>query len=522
MRRSYLAVGALVATALSAGCLNIFVRTDVRAITPPAGTDVTTVRVPVKAHMRDGSTVVFRRGATLTRHRIDGVGEAFALMSPRPTASSGVSLDSVVAVEAFEGSIRALETVVVSTAATVAGVIGTVALAKAIFGSCPTIYADSGTGMALQAEGFSYSIAPALERNDLDALRVRPDARGIVRLELRNEAMETHYLNRVSLVAVAHAPGTRVIPDQSGRPVAVRELQPIERATDREGRDVRALLVAADGELFSTSPAIVAAARVGDYEDWLDLDINGLPPGDSVAVVLRLRNSLLNTVLLYQGMLGGRDAMDWLEGDLKRAPGILALASWYGKTMGMRATVAGGSQQPARLGDVGPIAFRDVAIVLPRPARDAERLRVRLQFVADNWRIDHAAAAGVVQRPAVDTVPLSTVIVPTPADGSGPIPDQAALAALARADSTYLQTTAGQRLTLEFMPGVPPVNQSMTYLVSWRGWYREWVRGEWLANPVRTTPFQPGDAAILEALTRWQAQRDEFERAFYASRLPVR
>jgi hypothetical protein len=522
MLRSYLAVGALVATTLSAGCVNVFVRTDVRAITPPAGTDVTTVLVPVKAHMRDGSTVVFRRGAALSRHRIDGVGEAFALMSARPTASTGVPLDSVVAVEAFDGSIRALETVVVSAAATVAGIIGTAGLAVAIFGSCPTIYADSGAGLALQAEGFSYSIAPALERNDLDALRVRPDARGIVRLELRNEAMETHYLNRVALVAVAHAPGTRVVPDQSGRPVAVSGLRPIERATDRQGRDVRATLAAADGDLFGTSPAIVAAARAGDFDDWIELDASSLPPGDSVAVVLRLRNSLLNTVLLYQGMLGGRDAMQWLEGDLRTAPGIVALAAWYGKTMGMRATVVGGPPQPARLGDVGPIAFRDVAIVLPRPARDAERLRVRLQFVADNWRIDHAEVAGIVQRPTVDTVPLSAVIVPNPSDGRGPTPDPAAKRALASGDSTYLQTTPGQRLTLEFTPPVPPTTMATTYLVSWRGWYREWIRGEWLANPTRTTPFKPGDAAILEALTRWQAQRDEFERAFYATRLPVR
>ncbi len=46
---------------------------------------------------------------------------------------------------------------------------------KACFGSCPTYYADVDGEPMLQAEGFSASVAPALERDDIDALfRTRP------------------------------------------------------------------------------------------------------------------------------------------------------------------------------------------------------------------------------------------------------------------------------------------------------------------------------------------------------------
>jgi hypothetical protein len=61
-----------------------------------------------------------------------------------------------------------------------------------------------------------------------------------------------------------------------------------------------------------------------------------------------------------------------------------------------------------------------------------------------------------------------------------------------------------------------------SYLIAWQGWYSEWIRGRWLAEPKRTTPFVPGDSAVLAALQRWRAQQPEMERAFYASRLPVR
>jgi hypothetical protein len=43
----------------------------------------------------------------------------------------------------------------------------------------------------LHAEAFSYSIAPLLEARDVDRLATQPDADGHLRIEVRNEALET-------------------------------------------------------------------------------------------------------------------------------------------------------------------------------------------------------------------------------------------------------------------------------------------------------------------------------------------
>ena len=133
-----------------------------------------------------------------------------------PKATSRVSLDSVVGVETFEGRRLAAQTIVVSTAATAVTGAAAIVLLKVLFGSCPTLYADTGTGPVLQAEGFSYAIAPLLEQRDLDPLRVRPDADGLIRLELRNEALETHYINNIELLAVRHARDARACPIRMG------------------------------------------------------------------------------------------------------------------------------------------------------------------------------------------------------------------------------------------------------------------------------------------------------------------
>ena len=86
--------------ALAGACTVGRVRvTDLDAMPPYEGTPI---RAHVRAHLADGSTVVFRRGARFERGRIRGRGERWGLGAGAPVASHGVALDSVVAVESFE------------------------------------------------------------------------------------------------------------------------------------------------------------------------------------------------------------------------------------------------------------------------------------------------------------------------------------------------------------------------------------------------------------------------------------
>ena len=520
---------AAVTTALlAAACVNTFYRTESVDVKRPEGANQSVIRSPVKAHLLDGSTVIFRGGAAITSTEIFGIGISYPLLSTDGVSRDRVPLDSVVGVETFEQQMLIVQSVVASLGATALGALGTAVLAVAIFGSCPTVYADSAGTPVLQAEGFSYAIAPLLEHRDVDGLRLSPGQDGDVRLELRNEALETHFINHIELLAARHPRGTRVVPDQSGRPVIVGTLRPITHAVDRAGRDVRSLLAEPDGQLFASAPSVIDAARVGDLDDWLRLEVNDLPAGDSIAVVLRLRNSLLNTVLLYEGVLGGRDAPDWLGREMQKIGVVTELARWYVSTMGLRAYVGDPGATPglpdARLGDVGPIAFRDVALVLPRPDPNTTAAQVTLRFVADNWRIDHVAIAARVMRPEISASPAITVRVDEPARGEGPVHDSSATVAIADADDRYLETRPGQRMQLVFSPAQPRAGADTTisWLIAWQGWYREWIRGQWLAEPKRTTPFIPGDSAVLTALRQWRARQPDFEKQFYSTRIPVR
>src|SRR6267143_1750787 len=287
-------------------CIWVFRSVRVEAIGSHA--DSLAIQTPVKAHLRDGSTVLYRGGVLLAHDTLRGPGVRYGVTLRDSSALSVVPRDSVVAMESFRRVTNGAPTVIVSTLATGAGVLAAAVAAFVIvcssrdcWGNCPTVYADS------------------------------------------------------------------------------------------------------------------------------------------VALVLRLRNSLLATLLYSDVMLGGRGArsLDWIGRDLDG--GGAALAHWQEQRMGMRVAIWDGRRyhETARIRDSGPHAWNDVAGLIPVLQRDS--VRVRLSFPADNWRIDRVVFAMRARRPVVQTHAFDRLV-----DAAGR-DDSSALASVRLADERYLRTSPGER-----------------------------------------------------------------------------
>ncbi len=511
--RRALALALLVSLALPGpGC--VFRRVEVEPVVAREGV---VIQTPVKAHLKDGSTVVYERGARVAGGALIGAGRRFDLALAPQGEVRELPLSEVLALESFRGAVETTESAL-GTLGVVAGLAALPFLAVAIFGSCPTVYTETGGAARLEAETFSYSIVPLFEGRDLDRLVGQPDAAGRLRLEVRNEALETHYINHMQVLALEHAPDEIALPDQHGRPLVVGDLRPVARVHDRRGRDARALLGAADARAWRTPPEVLAAAGEGDLDDWLDLEIDAPPGAEELALVFRLRNSLLNTILFYDEMLGaaGPRAIDWLGRDLEQIGEAVAMGRWLKQRAGLRVELwqDGRFVPQARVPDSGPIAWRDVAATLRVPP-GARALRLRLSFVADAFHIDSLALAARVRRPEARLVPAARV---TQADGR---PVEAALEELVAADQRYLVTRPGQRFFATFETGAAPPGRARTFLLSSQGYYTEWVRGDWLRAAGDGRRFEPGDQALVAALRKWRRVRREFEREFQRRRIPV-
>ena len=498
---------------LVSACIHVYQSIRTRSLDPHTPVAVAT---PVKAHLVDGSTVVFDSGATVDSARVRGSGRRFDLTLRDSSTVTSVPLDSIVGMEAFEQSTAGVTSLLVSVLATAGTGLAAIGLAVAIFGSCPTFYADSAGTAVLQAEGFSYSIAPIFESRDVDRLRIRQAPDGSVRLEVRNEALETHYLNQLELLEVTHAAGETALVDELNRLVVVADQRLLTRATDRRGHDVARALTAEDGNVYRTDARTMDLARLTDLDDWIELTAPAPPGADSVAIVLRLRNSLLNTTLLYDVMLGdpGARSLDWVGKDLRQVGPALAVAQWYQQRMGMNVAVSDGRQYHvvAHLRDTGPIAWKDVAIVVPVVTPGS--VRVRLTFPMDNWRVDRVAVASRFRR-------VSPVVIALAEVREGTTLNPTALASMRAADSRYLRTSPGQRFTAVFRPAASPAGER-TYFLAAQGYYMEWMRPHWLRGPRADHAFVPSDTALVEALGRWRMSQDSLEALFAATRIPMR
>jgi len=291
----------------------------------------------------------------------------------------------------------------------------------------------------------------------------------------------------------------------------------LDAARDGSGRDVSGILELADEDAFATLPARVSGASAGDLTDHIEISFPRPEGVDSVAVALRLRNSLLNTVLLYDFLLSGEDlrGVRWLTETLQQVGTAVEFGAWYRERMGMHVEVwaEGAWQRVGRVPDTGPIAWKSTAVVVPIPA-EGDVVRVRLAFLVDHWRIDQLRVAGVIRRPETRTLPVSRVV--------GAVEDDtdAMREALLSPDDRYLETRPGTALFVEFDSDALPGERR--YLLSSQGYYTEWIRPSWVrAGSAPPEPFVPGDPGLVQVLSRWLRVQDDMEARFDATRIPT-
>ena len=516
--------GRVLAALVALTACTVYNTPRVSEIPHPAPTDSVLVSTPVKAHLLSGETVVYRAGIKVANGFVFNPsatvpGYRYGLTLKDSATAGPIPLDSVMGFETFQNSVNTPASIGLTLVGTAGTALAAGLIAIAIFGSCPTVYTDSAGTPALEAEAFSYSIAPLFEARDVDPLRGVADSTGVFRLEIRNEAMETHYINQLGVLQVTRAPSEAIVASPLGRPLAVQHLMAPASAHDRTGRDVAPELAASDGRVFSTAPAVLDAVAAEDVTDAIDITFPRPAGQDSAVIVLTMRNSLLNTVLLYELMLGrpGLRSLEWIGNDLHRVGTSARLGQWYARHFGLRVAVRDGAdlREAGRIADTGPIAWKDAAIVVPVPDH-GDSLRVRLSFVADDWRIDRVALAGGWRhlRPR----PLAPVAV---TDSAGQA-DTAALAGLRDADKRYVVTQPGTRFFARFIADRAPADSAFSFLLVSQGYYIEWLRSSWVTPHLTGPVFQPTDDALVEALRRWRREAPDLEQRFYATRFAVR
>ena len=467
---------------------------------------------PLKVHLRSGELVVLLSWSlTSDGARLIGDGTRYdAARLPVATGPQSLAREDIALLETNDPQkVSSLAVFGLSALTVFFGAVSGICLAdpKSCFGSCPTFYADDRDPRPL-AEGFSASVARVLEARDVDALPDLEPRGGRLALTMRNEALETHAVRRLRLLAVPRPPGTHVLATARGTFHALERLTTPARCRAPEG-DCREALAHEDGrERRSLSDPQDLAAR-----EELVLDFAAVPA--RAGLVIRARQSLLTTFLFYQTLAYmGRSAGEWLavleRGGRERAKELVALGRRLG---GIEVSVADGDGEWTAAGSFdehGPIAGDAQVIPLP-PRPEGGPLRVRLRMAKGHWRVDHAQVGelGPLREPRV--------LAPVAVERAGKA-DPDALRALNDGER-HLVTLPGDEYRV-FFPDAGLPKATALFLES-EGYYYEWMRREWMQEEdpaMLALVVQRPEEALRRLALPWKAREARAEDTFWNSR----
>jgi hypothetical protein len=487
-----------------------------RTVTPPSHASTLDQKSPyLKAHLRSGYVYVLDSWQVDTSGTLV-TGRGSLLTPDRSVESQGEFRLPVDSVALFEtnllqrgGAVTALSVMTGITAAVTAVCI---ASPKTCFGSCPTFYVADGAGWFLQAEGFSASVAPALEAVDVDALyRARVTGRDF-QLHLRNEALETHVIRYADVLAVPRPPDGRVFLTPEGQFRSATGLRRPARCTGAGGDCLQAVATFDGRERTSLADSLDLATR-----ETIDLEFDIDEPGER-GLVITSRQSLMSTYLIYQTLayLGSHasSALAALPtGGAAARERVDGVGRLLGRIEVLVSDSVGGWVHAGSAGETGPLAPETK--VVPLPPMDGGPIRIRLQLTRGLWRIDYLALAHLGK-------PLQPVRVPPSRVQRLGREDPAAWRALVDTGKS-LVTLPGDAYDLTYR--LPARPREYELFLESRGYYLEWMRREWLAeeNLALAAQILLDPARALRVLApAFKRQEPEMERLFWNSRYVLR
>jgi hypothetical protein len=169
---------------------------------------------------------------------------------------------------------------------------------KACFGSCPTFYLNEKDNFHFaDAEGFSNAITPSMEYGDIDALTLKTPCDSLFSITMKNEALETHCVNDVKLLAYPKKSGERIYQSPKNDFYLCENIYPINEAKGMDGNISEILKKEDRIERFSLSDKNNLSSKEEVY-----LNFEGVQNQKNLGLILNFRQTLMTTYLFYSAM----------------------------------------------------------------------------------------------------------------------------------------------------------------------------------------------------------------------------
>lgn len=383
------------------------------------------------------------------------------------------------------------------------GVILVAAVIVATKESCPFIYSWDGTQYIFDAEPYGGAITRGLERDDYSELEHLRAEKGLYRLMITNEVLETQFTNLMELQVVDHPAGTRVVADEWGNFSTLAAPQRLTSARDHTGRDLLPWLEETDQLIWE--PEAVPDVN-GNVRHEIVMTFPKPEEATYAKLVANVATGLWGSYMINAILeLQGHDLEDWyalIDNNKKEADTLLAwnlqeelyaLKVYVEEPTGweLRGIIPGG----------GPYISEERVVLLDVSRVPGDQLRIRIHPPAGFWALNSFIVDYSTDKPLwVEIVrPLSAV------DDSG---QDVRGELLVTDDSYYAMPLTGNRAYISFRVPAPHPRMKRTVFLHSRGYYRYHLTGK--GEPKTATLqqiFDVPDTMARIAATRFNSWR---------------
>jgi hypothetical protein len=471
-------IGLILICLMTFGCTPIKVVREFRKPDQPLSFDLT--KKMVKVHMKDGGLYVLT--SLNPQNNIDTIGGigSYYNRNRAHSESEGIKKDeksglefkiplSKVAIietnnlKGVTGHAVALAVVGIPTA-----VITGICLAdpKACFGSCPTFYGWNGKDTCLMAEGFSSSILPSFEKEDIDMLYHKKVTGKDFHLRLTNEALETHVIRSADLLVFPKNYNERIFASPEGKFFRTSEILEPTVCSASEGDILNAVRQMDNVERYCQTDDKNLIQR-----EMIEMRFDSVPAGE-VGLIIGCRQTFLTTFLFYQslaylGNSAGYFASRIESGDKSLENRVNRVWDLLGGIEILVESSNGKWEKAGQIDEMGPIST-DVHI-LSLPRKETGKLNVKLRLTKGLWRINYLALGKISDCGQPERIhPLKvTALNKSEIDSDSQLQDPL----------NPLVTLPGNVFDLQY--ALPCDNEDYEVFLASKGYYLEWMRETW-------------------------------------------
>jgi len=386
---------------------------------------------------------------------------------------------------------------------------------KACFGSCPTFYLNENDNFHYaDAEGFTNAIVPAMEYPDIDALNNKTVSGNQFSVTMKNEALETHCVNEVKLLAYPRKEGERVYQSPSSEFYLCENNYHLSKASADEG-DVTYLMNKDD---IKERLSMADVNNLNSKEEII-LNFDSVKNPSELGLIVNFRQTLMTTYLFYSAMGYMGNNVGDVFSKLETNETIRDKFDGTTKLLGNIEVYLWNEQNnlwdlQGEISETGPIAINKQIIPIDNTS-SGSKVKMKIVMNKGLWRIDYLALTNIKEKINPIEVSPSNIL-------NKGVTDSNALASIIN-PGKYLVSMPGSEFKFNFI--LPEQNNDYELFLYSKGYYLEWMRAHWLKdkNLLKLRQMVENPKKYLKSVTKeYKLYETLMEQVFWDSKIDTK